>query len=197
MDEKHDAAASRDSAPKRKRAPRDPEGRKRAIVEAAAEIIGTEGSHRLTHRRVAQRAGVPLGSTTQYFENIGELRRAGIAALQEYIEADYDAMFADVERLGGTPDAIAEVINAYLADTKQVKFDTAFYFAALEDPAVRTLAKQAFEMSVRRCLPYMDEKKAIALSALLDGAMVDTALHDAPLDPDVVTFAVKAIVEAA
>ena len=137
MDEKHDAAASRDSAPKRKRAPRDPEGRKRAIVEAAAEIIGTEGSHRLTHRRVAQRAGVPLGSTTQDFENIGELRRAGIAALQEYIEADYDAMFADVERLGGTPDAIAEVINAYLADTKQVKFDTAFYFAALEDPAVR------------------------------------------------------------
>ena len=74
--------------PKPKRAKRDPEGRRRAIIEAAAEIIASEGTRKLTHRRVAQQAGVPLGSTTQYFSSIDELRRAALAEQARLIEED-------------------------------------------------------------------------------------------------------------
>ena len=61
----------------KKRAPRDPAGRRQAIIDAAANLIAREGSSKITNRRVAEEAGVPLGSTTQYFKSIDELRREG------------------------------------------------------------------------------------------------------------------------
>ena len=115
---------------KPKRAKRDPEGRRRAIIEAAAEIIAREGTRKLTHRRVAQQAGVPLGSTTQYFSSIDELRRAALAELARLIEEDYDEMFRAVDAAGGTAQAYAHELNAYLADAEQVAIDTAFYSTA-------------------------------------------------------------------
>lgn len=126
--------------PKPKRAKRDPEGRRRAIIEAAAEIIAREGTRKLTHRRVAQQAGVPLGSTTQYFSSIDELRRAALAELARLIEEDYDEMFRAVDAAGGTAQAYAHEINAYLADAEQVAIDTAFYSTAANDPELRELA---------------------------------------------------------
>ena len=79
--------------PKPMRAKRDPEGRRRAIIEAAAEIIAREGTRKLTHRRVAQQAGVPLGSTTQYFSSIDELHRAALAELARLIEEETGLSF--------------------------------------------------------------------------------------------------------
>ena len=69
-----------EAAPRRRR---DPEERRRTIVEAAATLITEAGSEGLTHRLVAKRAGVPLGSTTQYFATLDDLREAALARLQE------------------------------------------------------------------------------------------------------------------
>lgn len=181
---------------KPKRAKRDPEGRRRAIVTATAELIGREGTRKLTHRRVAQHAGVPLGSTTQYFSSIDELRRAGLKELGRLIEQDYDEMFRDIAKRGGTPAAFAQVINDYLSDQAQVEVDTAFYAAAVNDPHMRQLARASFELSVRRSLPYVDEARATALTVLLDGAMFDTCLRGEPIDPAVVALAVEGIFAA-
>src|SRR3954447_23533090 len=41
--------------------------RHRALLEAALDVIGREGIDALSHRRVAEVAGVPLGSTTYDF----------------------------------------------------------------------------------------------------------------------------------
>jgi len=45
------------------------ERRRRTILEAAIRIIGEGGPDAITHRAVAARAQVPLGSITYYFEN--------------------------------------------------------------------------------------------------------------------------------
>lgn len=177
----------------KQRAKRDPEGRRRAIVEAAALIIGREGTRKLTHRRVAEKAGVPLGSTTQYFSGIDELRHAALEEIARLIELDYDEMFHEIDEQGGTPEAFAQAINAYLADTAQIDADTAFYAAAVNDPAMRPLARASFQLAVERSLPYLDEQRATALAMLLDGAMLDTCLAGAPVDPTVIDLAVAAI----
>lgn len=36
-------------------------------IRAAVELLGTEGAHALTHRRVDDRAGLPAGSTSNHF----------------------------------------------------------------------------------------------------------------------------------
>jgi DNA-binding transcriptional regulator YbjK len=48
-------------------------GRREQILEAALRIIGRSGRQAVTHRAVAEEAGVPLGSTTYYFDSRDDL----------------------------------------------------------------------------------------------------------------------------
>ncbi|MBQ3360244.1 MAG: TetR family transcriptional regulator [Microbacterium sp.] len=84
------------------------EERRRAIADAGIEVLAREGSRGLTHRAVDARAGVPIGTTSNYFrsreslidgliERIGErlaptsedLRRRETAAPGPELFADY------------------------------------------------------------------------------------------------------------
>jgi len=49
--------------------------RREAILDAALALIAERGTEQLTHRSVAEAAGVPLGSTTYYFASRDELVR--------------------------------------------------------------------------------------------------------------------------
>jgi TetR/AcrR family transcriptional regulator, regulator of biofilm formation and stress response len=50
-----------------------PQGRREEILEAALRVIGRSGREAVTHRAVAEEAGVPLGSTTYYFDSRDDL----------------------------------------------------------------------------------------------------------------------------
>ena len=65
--------------------PRQDRGRERRerIVAAGADLLAREGFGVLSHRTVAERAGVPLGSTTYYFASLDELRAAAARTLVE------------------------------------------------------------------------------------------------------------------
>ncbi len=69
-----------------------------AMLEAAARILEAEGLEALTTNRVAERAGVSIGSLYQYFPNkaalLAELTRRERAALLEGL----DAVAADTPR---------------------------------------------------------------------------------------------------
>lgn len=181
----------------RKRAPRDPAGRKRAIELAAAELIVREGTKKLTHRRVAEHAGVPLGSTTQYFSSIDELRRAGLAALAQQVDESYENMFRRIREQGGTADSFADELIAYLADMHEVNADAAFVAAAVHDPAIRALYGNACDFAVAQCLPFMSETQARAFVIYMDGLTMDACLLDNPARPDHVRFTVRAIMGTA
>src|SRR3954465_962 len=49
------------------------QGRREQILEATLRVIGREGREAVTHRAVAEEAGVPLGSTTYYFDSRDDL----------------------------------------------------------------------------------------------------------------------------
>lgn len=178
----------------RKRSPRDPEGRKRAIVKAAARLMAREGTRKLTHRSVAKEADVPLGSTTQYFANLDELRRAGLAELARWVEEDYDEMFRRIVRQGGTPEAFADELNGYARQTDELSADVAYIAAAVHDPAIRSLYRNAFKSSVRQSQPYMTPQQAEAFTIFMDGLTIDAYLLEEPPDPACVTATMRAII---
>ena len=102
----------------KKRAPRDPAGRRQAIIDAAANLIAREGSSKITNRRVAEEAGVPLGSTTQYFKSIDELRREKmVGAGKQYAPTLYTVLVNpdDDQRLFGYYPTLAGETETYLA----------------------------------------------------------------------------------
>jgi DNA-binding transcriptional regulator YbjK len=54
------------------------ERRRQALVEAAAELLAERGFDAVRHRAVAERAGLPLASTTYYFDSLDELIMAAV-----------------------------------------------------------------------------------------------------------------------
>ncbi|NKE55886.1 TetR family transcriptional regulator [Lentzea sp. PSKA42] len=54
------------------------ERRRQALVEAAAELLVEGGFDAVRHRAVAERAGLPLASTTYYFDSLDELITAAV-----------------------------------------------------------------------------------------------------------------------
>ncbi|MGC7327693.1 TetR family transcriptional regulator, partial [Mycobacteroides abscessus subsp. abscessus] len=49
------------------------ERRRRALISAAADLLRDNGIDAVRHRAVAQRAGLPLASTTYYFSSLEDL----------------------------------------------------------------------------------------------------------------------------
>ena len=177
----------------RKRAPRNPEKRKQIIINAAASLITQEGSNKLTHRKVAELAGVPLGSTTKYFKSIDELKRAGLSQLAQEIEQEYNDMFLVIAENKSRNKVIADAINAYLSEPKTLRADAALYTAAIEDPEVRTITKKSFESFLARCEPYMEIEQAKILFAFVEGAVINSCFMDVPYDSHTIETAVNLI----
>jgi TetR/AcrR family transcriptional regulator, regulator of biofilm formation and stress response len=82
-------------------------GRREQILEAALRIIGRSGRQAVTHRAVAEEAGVPLGSTTYYFDSRDDL----LGQALEHVAA------SEVERYARRGEELRTVKSAHeLAD---------------------------------------------------------------------------------
>ncbi|MGM0386245.1 MAG: TetR/AcrR family transcriptional regulator [Actinomycetota bacterium] len=87
--------------------------RRRAIIEAAAEIIRDEGPSAVTHRAVAARAECSLSATTYYFSGLDELlAEAGKVNIKRWAELA-EAVADEAER-DGLPTTLAEAVEEIL-----------------------------------------------------------------------------------
>lgn len=64
--------------PKEKGATEKGERRRQALTDAAAQLLREGGFDAIRHRAVAERAGLPLASTTYYFDSLDELVTAAV-----------------------------------------------------------------------------------------------------------------------
>ncbi len=64
------------------------EERRRALADAAIAILAGQGSHHLTHRTVDRRAGVPAGTTANYFPQRDDLLDAAARRIVELSVTD-------------------------------------------------------------------------------------------------------------
>jgi DNA-binding transcriptional regulator YbjK len=110
---------TRPAAPRRRTSPANAKAqpaattappRRRSILDAALRVIARDGAEALTHRRVAEEAAVPLGSTTYYFASRDEMLRealghhaAAAMALLDEVEAKH------------VPRSVAELVASLVA----------------------------------------------------------------------------------
>lgn len=172
---------------------RDPEARRREIITAAAELIIEVGVDALTHRKVAARAGVPLGSTTQYFATLDDLREAAIGALAAEVEVRIDETRRAVAAEGVSPEGIARLVHRSLEDARAVQADRAVVTAAVHDPRVRAFAKRWSEEIVGFISPVHGTDRARAAAAFIDGVLWHSQIHDEPLDEELIRDALAGI----
>ncbi|MCG7635255.1 TetR family transcriptional regulator [Gordonia McavH-238-E] len=178
-------------APPRRR--RDPEERRRTIVEAAATLITEVGSEGLTHRLVAKRAGVPLGSTTQYFATLDDLREAALARLADDIDSGLAEVAETLDEHGPSAVVFAEALHDYMSDERLMRADLALVSAAVIDPALRPLAVRWPDGLVEMLAPHVGSTAARAIAAYTDGVAMHALLYGTPLSIDDLTAALTAL----
>jgi DNA-binding transcriptional regulator YbjK len=175
-----DAAAS--SPPVRPRGPNDRRRRDR-IAAAAMRVVAGNGLAGLTHRAVADEAGVPLGSTTYYFADRNDLL---VAAMHVAIKAERRLIARHLDADEGT---LAEQLAALLAaqtvnrqarDRVRATFE--LYVVAARSDSLRSISAEwdsvLREAIARRC----DEQTARDLYAVVSGLALEAAVAETAID---------------
>ncbi|TDK21494.1 TetR/AcrR family transcriptional regulator [Luteimonas aestuarii] len=143
-----------------------------AILEAAVQVLATEGADRFTTTRVAERAGVSVGSLYQYFPN----KAAILFRLQsdEWARTSL-ALRAILEDRHASPLArLRSLVHAFVASeceeaqVREALGDAApRYRQAPEATTARAAEREAFRHFMVEALPDAAEARRASASALV------------------------------
>lgn len=163
---------------------RDPEGRRRAIVQAAVELVAEAGLGNVTHRQIASRAGVPLGSTTYYFPSLDDLLMTALREATDLCAAELDA-WRSALRAGSQPvDTLVQLVERYLGDRSRALLEYELYLAAARSPELRAFARVWIEGVRELLVPVVGKGSADAAAAMIDGAILQALVTDEPVARD-------------
>lgn len=173
---------------------RDPEARIAAIRRAAAEIVVESGLDALTHRAVAARAGVAVGTTTKYFSGIDDLRRSALEVLGEHLRQELDGLDKALASADDVPAYLAQSTAHQLADRKAVLAECSLTFAGLFEEDFRELSLLWYRGLIETLTPYVGAVRAEVLAQFLDGVTVNTALLGEAPTPERLRPVIDAVV---
>jgi DNA-binding transcriptional regulator YbjK len=148
--------------------------RRDALADAAIEILGTAGIHKLSHRSVDERAGLPPGTAANYFPTRDDLLTAAARRVAGLHLADMTAagmtaagMAAADLAAGGRADgtALAELIGASLYDaaTRHRARYLAIFELTLEATRRPGLARSLAELGVAALETTVAEHRSLDL----------------------------------
>ncbi|MFD4762122.1 TetR/AcrR family transcriptional regulator [Streptomyces sp. NPDC058439] len=174
----------------------DPERRER-IIDAALGLIADEGVAGVSHRKVAARAGVPLGSMTYHFQNMDELLREAFTRFAATVVDAFE------QRLGAaaTPDEAREAVVDLVhhlsgGDQRQLVLTHELYTLAARQPAYRGLTREWMRRSRRILEQHFTPATARQLDALIEGLSIHRALDTEPHDRALTVEAVARLTAA-
>ncbi|NYH78939.1 DNA-binding transcriptional regulator YbjK [Actinopolyspora biskrensis] len=171
------------------------ERRRHLLVVAAAELLTEGGFAAVRHRAVAERAGLPLASTTYYFDSLDELIGAAVRyeaegelaegrrrlellseqphGTEDVIELILDLLLGTASRQGGTESVLLRYERLVGSPRRPGLAELMRELAArLHDLLGEILTRSGMEIS---------RERMFELIALVDGAVVNALIES---DPD-------------
>lgn len=146
------------------------------------KVVEEHGVRDLTHRRVAECAEVPLGSTTYFFDSLDDLMLAGL----ELAAARNLALLRDIADAIRTGAPIAEALaeaGAALVSTHRARYIAEYelYMQAMRSPALREKARRWIDQLTESVRPFVDDDAAAEILVhAYDGLLLDALLQPEP-----------------
>jgi AcrR family transcriptional regulator len=88
--------------------------RRDVILDAAIDLLGSGGARAVTHRAIDAAAGLPVGSTSNYFRSRDALLEAVVERFADRERANWDDVAASVSPT--TPSGLAEALATFALD---------------------------------------------------------------------------------
>ena len=180
-----------------RRGPTDPTRRDR-IADAALSIVLEQGVAAVSHRAVAERSGVPLGSTTYHFESLDDLLVTAVARAVEQYAEDLDRWSQAVADDGADlVDAICDLVETALGVERQrtrAAYD--LYFAALHRPALVRPARAWASVTSGAFERHTGRAAARMLTVVVDGVLVQALLSGETMPRQELAATLRAVLDA-
>jgi DNA-binding transcriptional regulator YbjK len=164
------------------------ERRRHALVRAAAELLCEGGFEAVRHRAVADRAGIPLASTTYYFSSLDELVENAVEYLGAAEVAALRTRLHELPRRRRGAEAAADVlVDLLAAETTREQLISRYerYIACARHPGLRGVERRLLKQRVDAVGEAMARSGRLArsdmMTALLyavDGAVVSALVGD-------------------
>ena len=148
----------------------------------------------LTHRRVAEVAGVPVGSTTYYFRDLNELREVAFAAAAHAALEGLEHWRNALANGSKLPATLTRLTTEYVAERDRYRALNELYVAASHRPELRPLARLWSDGLVDILTPHTGRRTAEAVTAFIDGAVLRALIDDKPLSTTVLADALAKLV---
>lgn len=153
---------------------RDPEGRRKKILQAAGELIEEIGISAVTHRKVAERARVPLGSTTQYFKSLTDMLAEALTGLEE----EREEKLAELNEVDDPVGLVADMVMESLADLKRTRNEMSFALLYTTHPKLRRFIVPGDAALVERLSRNIPEATGRAVIAYCYGVLFQAVVQD-------------------
>jgi TetR/AcrR family transcriptional regulator, regulator of biofilm formation and stress response len=164
-----------------------------ALIDAAVKLLGEQGRQAVTHRAVAERAGVPLGATTYYFDSRDDLLAQALRSISEgrienagnvaegLLRADTPEKLAD-ELVEWLVEAVDPSRNLYVAEFE-------LWLEAARRPELREAARSwcaaersAFEQALEALGSDDAARDARIVAGALDGLAGMALMEPKPIE---------------
>ncbi|MFI6704734.1 TetR/AcrR family transcriptional regulator [Streptomyces sp. NPDC050509] len=157
----------------------DPD-RRTHILDATLDVIAEHGVAGTTHRHIAARADVPLGSITYHFTSLTDLLTRAFARHVELQSAVFQGLFDGVATRERFVEVLVDLVHGGPARHRSAVLGFELHLAALRSPGLRTLTRAWTEDSRTVLARFTDPDSAARLDALLEGMIMHALLTTAP-----------------
>lgn len=171
----------------------DPRRRER-ILAAALDLIAEDGVAGVSHRRIAARAGVPLGSMTYHFTGIDELLLEAFTGYADHVVAVFERHLAGAATPAEAREAVTDLIHTLSEGPRRdlILTQELYTLAARREP-YRALCVRWMRRSRALLEAHFPPDTARRLDALIEGLTLHRALDDDPPDRSLTREAVGRI----
>jgi TetR/AcrR family transcriptional regulator, regulator of biofilm formation and stress response len=156
-------------------------GRRNRIIDAAIDCIADEGVAGTSHRKVAARAEVPLGSMTYHFDSMDALLLEAFTRFAAGISETFRRRLSEARDQEAAVEAIVALIHQDLQRSRREQVLTyELYTLAARKPEFRTITEQWMRMSRAELERHFPQETTWMLDAYIEGASLHIALDTNP-----------------
>ncbi|WP_045730725.1 TetR/AcrR family transcriptional regulator [Pseudarthrobacter chlorophenolicus] len=154
----------------------DPERRDR-IISAALDVIAEAGVAGASHRKIAARADVPLGSMTYHFTGMDEVLREAFTRFAATIAVRFEARMAQATTFDEARAAVVDLIHEDLTGSaRELVLTQELYTLAAREPVYRKITHAWMKQSRDALVRHFDPATCRMLDALIEGLSLHAAL---------------------
>lgn len=171
--------------------------RREKIARATLDLLAESGVRNATHRTIAARAGVPLGSVTYHYSSLDDILVAAFELMAQDMEPRYGRVIRDATTQAEAREVLVDAIcGARRATDRESRLAREMYAYGTQSIRVQELIRSAEERAIAALSTQFPEPAARALDALVEGWWIYQSWTPGPLDRGMVAKAVDALADA-